>query len=173
MDEYIKNLEIVVDIHRMNDGEKERVVQLINKTNQFNTTTKRYTAAEIDRIAADEANSIYVVYSSDKYGDNGLVSVIILMDHADCALIDTFLMSCRVMGRNLENVIMNEVAAKYKKRIVGEYIATAKNRPVTDLYDRLGFTIVTDNKEHKVYELNAADYTKKEIDCYKEIRFEK
>ena len=170
LDDYIKKLEMVVDIHKMQDAELERVVQLINKTNQFNVTTKRYTQAEVEKIAANSNNDIYVVYSSDKYGDSGLISVIILKSQQTKVIIDTFLMSCRVMGRKLEDVIINELAFKARKNLIGEYIPTAKNAPVKELYDRLGFDLVSDVAGHKIYELR--DYKKKKIDAYKEIRFE-
>ena len=172
LDDYIAKLEMVVDIHRMRDAELERVVQLINKTNQFNVTTKRYTQAEVEKIAADPNNAIYVVYSSDKYGDSGLISVIILIGSEVDVRIDTFLMSCRVMGRKLEDVILNELAAKYQRKMIGEFIPTAKNAPVRELFDRLGFSPVSDDNGHKVYELDGTGYEKKEFGSYKEIRFE-
>lgn len=172
LDDYIAKLEMVADIHRMRDTELERVVQLINKTNQFNVTTKRYTQAEVEEIAADPNNAIYVVYSSDKYGDSGLISVIILIGSEVDVRIDTFLMSCRVMGRKLEDVILNELAAKYQRKMIGEFIPTAKNAPVRELFDRLGFSPVSDDNGHKVYELDGTGYEKKEFVTYKEIRFE-
>lgn len=172
LDDYIAKLEMIADIHRMRDSELERVVQLINKTNQFNVTTKRYTQAEVEEIAANLDNAIYVVYSSDKYGDSGLISVIILVGLEGSVRIDTFLMSCRVMGRKLEDVILNELAAKYQKKMVGEFIPTAKNAPVKELFDRLGFVMVSDDEGHKTYELDGAGYQKKEFSSYKEIRFE-
>ena len=172
LDDYIAKLEMVADIHRMRDIELERVVQLINKTNQFNVTTKRYTQAEVEEIAADPNNAIYVVYSSDKYGDSGLISVIILIGSEVDVRIDTFLMSCRVMGRKLEEVILNELAAKYQRKMIGEFIPTAKNAPVRELFDRLGFSPVSDDNGHKVYELDGTGYEKKEFGSYKEIRFE-
>ena len=172
LDDYIAKLEMVVDIHRMRDTELERVVQLINKTNQFNVTTKRYTQAEIEDIAADPNNVIYVVYSSDKYGDSGLISVIILIGSEVDVRIDTFLMSCRVMGRKLEDVILNELVAKYQRKMIGEFIPTAKNAPVSELFDKLGFSQVSDDNGHKVYELDGTGYEKKEFGSYREIRFE-
>ena len=172
LDDYIAKLEMVADIHRMRDTELERVVQLINKTNQFNVTTKRYTQAEVEEIAADPNNAIYVVYSSDKYGDSGLISVIILIGSEVDVRIDTFLMSCRVMGRKLEDVILNELAAKYQRKMIGEFIPTAKNAPVRELFDRLGFSQVSDDNGHKVYELDGTGYEKKEFGSYREIRFE-
>lgn len=172
LDDYIAKLEMVADIHRMRDTELERVVQLINKTNQFNVTTKRYTQAEVEEIAADPNNAIYVVYSSDKYGDSGLISVIILIGSEVDVRIDTFLMSCRVMGRKLEDVILNELAAKYQKKMIGEFVPTAKNAPVRELFDRLGFSPVSDDNGRKVYELDGTGYEKKEFGSYREIRFE-
>lgn len=172
LDDYITKLEMVADIHRMRDSELERVVQLINKTNQFNVTTKRYTQAEVEAIVANPENAIYVVYSSDKYGDSGLISVIILVGSNAEVRIDTFLMSCRVMGRKLEDVILNELAAKYQKKMIGEFIPTAKNLPVRELFDRLGFIKVSNDDGHKLYELDGTVYQKKEFSSYKEIRFE-
>ena len=172
LDDYIAKLEMVADIHRMRDTELERVVQLINKTNQFNVTTKRYTQAEVEEIAADPNNAIYVVYSSDKYGDSGLISVIILIGSEVDVRIDTFLMSCRVMGRKLEDVILNELAAKYQRKMIGEFIPTAKNAPVRELFDRLGFSPVSDDNGHKVYELDGTGYEKKDFGSYREIRVE-
>lgn len=169
--DYIAKLEMVVDIHRMRDLEIERVVQLINKTNQFNLTTKRYTKSDLEVIQKDTNNIIYVVYCSDKYGDSGLISVIILKENEMEVVIDTFLMSCRVMGRNLEDVIINELASRYiGGKLIGEYIPTNKNAPVKNMYDRLGFKIIFEENGHKMYELK--DYKRKEFDSYKEIKFE-
>lgn len=171
VDEYIAKLQITIDIHKMRTHELERVVQLINKTNQFNLTTRRYTQAEVEQIASNPSNWIYVVYSSDKYGDSGLISVIILRDHDAKVVIDTFLMSCRVMGRKIEDVIINELATKFAdKEMIGEYIPTAKNTPVKELYDRLGFTIVSNEDGHKTYVLN--NYQRKGFDSYRKIDFE-
>lgn len=173
LDDYIAKLSMVADIHRMRESELERVVQLINKTNQFNVTTKRYTQADVEEIAANPDNAIYVVYSSDKYGDSGLISVIILKELRTQVVIDSFIMSCRVMGRKLEDVIINELASKYAgKKILAEFIPTAKNAPVRDLFDRLGFALISDDNGHKVYELDGAGYQKKGFSSYKEIRFE-
>lgn len=173
LDDYLSKLEMVADIHRMRPEELGRVAQLCNKTNQFNVSTKRYTQAEVEEIASSPNNAIYVVHSSDKYGDSGLVSVIILMGSDVGLRIDTFLMSCRIMGRKLEDVIINELAAMCDgKKLIGEYMPTAKNASVRELYDRLGFELKSEDNGHKVYELKASDYEKKTFDSYKEIRFE-
>ena len=172
LDDYIARLGISIDIHRMQDEELERVTQLLNKTNQFNLTTKRYTAAEVKALAANSNNDIYVVHSEDKYGDNGLISVVIVIGGEQEVYIDTFLMSCRVMGRKLEDVIINELAAKYiGKKIIAEYVPTVKNAPVKNLYDRLGFYLVVEDSQHKQYEMDTNGYRKKHYDIYKEIKF--
>lgn len=172
LDEYIAKLEISVDIHEMKWEELDRVTQLINKTNQFNVTTHRYTKGEVENIVANSNNIIYVVYCSDKYGDSGLVSVIILKKQEKTAFIDTFLMSCRVMGRKLEHVIINELATRCEGTLIGEFIPTAKNAPVKELFERLGFSLVSDNNGHKIYELNTERYVKKDFSIYKKIKFE-
>lgn len=174
LDDYITKLEMTADIHKMRPEELGRVTQLCNKTNQFNMTTKRYTQAEIEQIAVNSNNVIYVAYSHDKYGDSGLVSVMILLGNDDSIYIDTFLMSCRVMGRKLEEVMINELAAKYaeKQKMIGEFIPTAKNVPVENLYDRLGFKLVSNDDGHKKYEFSLLGYEKKTFNCYKEITFE-
>lgn len=172
LDDYITRLEMSVDIHRMRSDEIERVTQLCNKTNQFNVTTRRYTKAEIEEISSEQNHAVYVVYSSDKYGDSGLCSVIILKETETDVRIDTFLMSCRVMGRKLEDVIVNEIAAKYGKKLLGEFIPTSKNTPVKELYDKQGFRLLSDENGHKTYELDAAGYEKKQFDIYKKIKFE-
>ena len=175
MVDYIAKLEMVVDIHKMRPDELERVTQLCNKTNQFNLTTKRYTQAEVEEFVANPDNAIYVVRCSDKYGDSGLVSVLFLLGEGNNVKIDTFLMSCRVMSRKLEDVILNELAVRYansKQKLVGEFIATAKNAPVKDLYERLGFTLVSEDLGHKVYELQVTGYVKKMFTYCKEINFE-
>ena len=157
----------------MREDELDRVVQLINKTNQFNVTTKRYTKADVEGINNNSENRIYVVYSSDKYGDSGLISIIILTRHDSDVFIDTFLMSCRVMGRKLEDVIINEILSRLSGKIIAEYIPTAKNAPVSALYDKLGFTLLNESEDGtKKYEMNLNDFNKKKFDNYKSIVFE-
>ncbi len=172
LEEYIAKLEMSVDIHRMRPNELERVTQLVNKTNQFNVTTRRYSKTELKEIASRSANQIYVVYSRDKYGDYGLISVIILIPSKDYINIDTFLMSCRVMGRKIEEVIMNALIIKNDKPIKALYIQTSKNSPVRDLFDKLGFERIKETDNEREYLLNPANYQKKTFDYYKEIIIE-
>lgn len=170
-DDYIRQLEIKADIHRMRDNELERVHQLCNKTNQFNLTTKRYGLQEIREL--NSSADIFTVSMKDKFGDNGLVSVIICKRDKSDMVIDTFLMSCRVMGRKLENVIMEVLVQKYSdfERMIGFYVPTNKNAPVKNLYEKLGFDMVEESGGIKRYELSLGKLYQK-TDCYDEVRFE-
>ena len=134
-----------MSIHRMLPQEEKRVVQLVNKTNQFNVTTKRYSEEEIQKLAG--TGDVVTVHMADKYGDQGLVAVLILTYAGEEADIDTFLMSCRVMGRSAENEILARVRGRLEekgvKTVRAAFVKTAKNAPVQDLFDRLGFTLVS------------------------------
>ena len=157
LDGYIRALEIKTDIHRMRTEEMDRVVQLCGKTNQFNLTTKRYNQKELEEMASD--SDIFTVATSDRFGDNGLVAVVVCKRNGSNVEIDTFLMSCRVMGRKLENMIMEFLVDFYSgfSKIIGTYIPTKKNSPVKDLYERLGFTVVKETDGIKQYERKIDD----------------
>lgn len=153
VEDFLKKLEMTMDIHRMLPEEEKRVVQLVNKTNQFNVTTKRYSEEEIKELA--EKGDVVTVHMADKYGDQGLVAVLILKYNSDQADIDTFLMSCRVMGRNAENEIVarikNLLQSKGVKSVHAAYIKTAKNAPVESLFEKLGLSIVEQAEGLKEY----------------------
>ena len=155
-EDFLKKLEMTIDIHKMLPEEEKRVVQLVNKTNQFNVTTKRYSEQEIKELA--EAGDVITVHMADKYGDQGLVSVLILKYKDYQVDIDTFLMSCRVMGRQAENEIMARLSELLKskgiKKVYAKYVKTAKNAPVESLFDKLGFTLIQQGDGYKEYEAN-------------------
>lgn len=120
-----------------------RVAQLIQKTNQFNLTGHRYSAAEIRALAEQHNCKIYTLSLNDRFGDNGLVGVAILIWEAEICRIDVLLLSCRVMGRTVETAFLAflaERAQAYGARyLAGEFIPTAKNMPVRDFYQQQGF----------------------------------
>lgn len=121
---------------------RDRVLELIQKTNQFNLTTRRYGWAE---VVAASAGGVALCYRlKDRFGDNGIVSVIIARNEGNGAFsIDLWLMSCRVMARTFENAIIDDIIARVRAlggtALLAQYVPTAKNAPVKDLYDRLGF----------------------------------
>jgi HAD-superfamily phosphatase, subfamily IIIC/FkbH-like domain len=153
LDGYLKELEITAKIHLMKDGEMNRVVQLVGKTNQFNLATTRYSSQEVMSFLSSDKSDIVVAQVEDKFGDEGLVAVIFIRYDGDMAYIDDFLMSCRVMGRNLEKVMIAEVCQWIGKTrhniqsIIGRYIKSPKNSPVEYLYDGLGFELVSEDSE--------------------------
>ena len=145
LDSYLHGLEMRLLWRRFDRVGLGRTVQLINKTNQFNLTTRRYTEADVLDVMRDDHAFGVQLRLVDRFGDNGIIGIVIgrLRDDADL-LIDTWLMSCRVLGRQVEPTTLNLVAVLAKahgaRRLVGEYIPTAKNGMVRDHYARLGFS---------------------------------
>ncbi|MDB5945279.1 MAG: methoxymalonyl-ACP biosynthesis protein [Ramlibacter sp.] len=144
---YLRGLEMRMSVSPVGAADLPRVTQLINKTNQFNLTTRRYTEAEVERMAAEAGVIALALRLRDKFGDNGLVSVVLARRDAGWPdgelLIDTWLMSCRVLGRQLEEAALSVLAATALQRggraLVGEFRPTARNGMVADHYRRLGF----------------------------------
>ncbi|MDE1146490.1 MAG: HAD-IIIC family phosphatase [Azospirillaceae bacterium] len=124
----------------------QRIVQLINKTNQFNLTTRRYTDAQVQGVMEDGAAVGLQLRLTDRFGDNGIIGIIIGRLEGNDFVIDTWLMSCRVLGRQVEVTTLNLVAERARalgaRRLVGQYIATDKNGMVREHYRNLGFTVV-------------------------------
>ncbi len=148
---YLRGLEMRLVWRRFDAIGLSRTVQLINKTNQFNLTTRRYTEAEVQAVMEDDRAFGLQLRLTDRFGDNGIISIIIgKMQPDDELLIDTWLMSCRVLGRQVEPTTLNLIAEQAKalgaRRLVGEYIPTKKNAMVKDHYAKLGF-LVTETDE--------------------------
>jgi len=148
VDDFLRGLEMSVTYGPVAPVDLARAAQLINKTNQFNPTTRRYSADEVARLAAAPENTTLQFRLVDRFGDNGLVSVMILRsaDDPEALDIDTWVMSCRVFGRQLENEAMSiavEAARGRGVRILrAEYIPTERNGVVRGLFKSLGFAAV-------------------------------
>jgi FkbH-like protein len=141
LDEFLQQLDMVLEIYDI-DQARDRALELIQKTNQFNLTTRRYNWNELGAILRDGFGSCYRL--KDKFGDNGIISVAaVARASATDARIDLWLMSCRVLGRKVEDAIMADLAQQARalgaSRLIGEYFPTAKNELVSNLYPRLGF----------------------------------
>ncbi len=145
IDEFIKSLSIQIDFSVNNKNYLKRVTQLINKTNQFNLTTKRYTESEVEKMM--ENDTVFSFSVKDKFGDMGIVSVVIVRDGE----IDIFLMSCRVLGRKIEDRIMKIVLNNISLPLKAKYIATPKNAQVENFYDKYGFKLIQKSNNEKVY----------------------
>jgi FkbH-like protein len=142
--EYLKSLEMKADIKPFDDFTLPRIAQLTQRSNQFNLRTVRYSEADIGRIKTSSAYAHFSISLEDKYGKYGLISVLILERRESSTLfIDTWIMSCRVLNRTVEQLALKTIL-KYAKEnkysiVLGEYISTAKNSLVKDHYSSLGF----------------------------------
>ena len=150
LDSFLKSLDMSARIESVNSASLERTVQLINRSNQFNLTTRRYSNAELIDMLARQEWVTKTVSLTDRFGDNGLISVLLAREESDALIIDTWLMSCRVLKRGVERLLLNNIVAEAQSRgltrIVGEYIATPKNGLVRDHYQSLGFVRSSDEK---------------------------
>jgi len=144
IDEFLKSLSMVAHVAPVDAASLERSSQLINKSNQFNLTTRRRSAAELQALVDDPQWITRTVSLEDKFGDNGLISLLLARVEDNALNIDTWLMSCRVLKRGVENLLLNKLVELARERglneIVGEYIPTAKNVIVKDHYLNLGLT---------------------------------
>lgn len=149
IEDFLRTLELKVKIQPVNDFDTPRVVQLIGKTNQFNLTTRRYTDAEVRQFRESKDSIVYSMAVTDKFGDEGVVGVAIVKIKNGDWWIDSFLMSCRVIGRSAETALLARIVADARsvkaKRIIGEYIPTKKNPPAADLYEKHGFGMPADS----------------------------
>jgi FkbH-like protein len=156
LEDFYRTLQMRARIGQADSFTVPRIAQLTQKTNQFNLTTRRYSEAEITAINGDPDCAIWWLDLSDRFGPSGLVGVLILKRRSpDIWLIDTFLLSCRVMGRTAENAFLAIVAREIgAAKLVGEFKPTAKNLPVRDLYARLGFQALPQGEAGEFWELN-------------------
>ena len=149
-EDYLLSLEMVGTIKCFEPIYTARIAQLSNKSNQFNLTTKRYTQTEIEDIMTDESYIPLYGKLVDKFGDNGLVSVVIGHIVENICHIDLWLMSCRVLKRDMEFAMMDELVRQCKKKgikqIKGYYYPTAKNNMVREFYALQGFTKISEDE---------------------------
>jgi FkbH-like protein len=148
LEDFLAGLELEVSIDAAAPFSIPRIAQLTQKTNQMNLTTRRYTEADITAFLGDSQSCVFGISSKDKFGDHGIIGVCILRFRADECLIDTFLLSCRVIGRNIEAAVIAFVSTFAKERgarmLVGEFLPTAKNKPAAEVFDKLKFERLSD-----------------------------
>ncbi len=160
-DDYLKNLEMKAESGPFRQFDFPRISQLTQRSNQFNLRTVRYTEAEIADIAESDKYLTISFSLEDNFGNHGLISVVILEKHDDGILfINTWLMSCRVLKRGMEEFIVNTIIETAQKNgfnsVVGEYIKTPKNAMVKDIYSRMGFEQISDT----IYQANTDSFVK-------------
>lgn len=163
VEDFLKSMNMVSDVQAFNSFSKPRVSQLTQRSNQFNLRTVRYTEQDVEDLMKSEDHHTISFTLEDKYGDNGLICVIVLEKKTQETLfINTWLMSCRVLKRGMEDFTLNTIVATAQKNgykyIEGEFIPTSKNQMVKDHYERLGFT-----KQDEKWVLNVNDYQTKQV----------
>jgi FkbH-like protein len=175
LSEYLVSLEMVMTALPFDGQGRARIAQLTNKSNQFNLTTRRYNEEQIARFAADPGKFTLQVRLADKFGDNGMISVIIFDKNAKAWECDTWLMSCRVLGRRVEEAVLAIVAAAARvegaKRLIGHYWPTPKNGLVERHFEKLGFANSGNAPDGATrWELDLASYNAPELPI--ELNFE-
>jgi FkbH-like protein len=143
-DEFLASLGMACSFQSALRAPLSRAVQMLAKTNQFNLTTRRRSAAELEEFAAATGGQAVVVRARDRFSDAGVVGLVLARKQGDSCIIDSLLLSCRVIGRGIESALLAHVGEQAlrsgAKRLVGEYIATKKNAPCADFYADHGFT---------------------------------
>jgi FkbH-like protein len=172
VNDYLKDMKITLHLEKVNEETLARAHQLIQKTNQFNLTSKRYEEPELGLIMRSDEFLFLIGRVKDKYGDNGYSLLIIcrlLNDHK--ANIDTFLMSCRIMGRTVESAAMLHLEEMLKKLGVTEiealFVPTKKNVPVKTFYESIGYELMNEDDEgKKIYKLDFSAERVSDIRCF-------
>jgi FkbH-like protein len=161
--EYLMSLEMEAEFERFDDLHLPRIAQLVQRTNQFNLTTIRHSPAELKDFGEDPDYFPFYVTLTDRFGDNGLISVVVAKRDDDALEIVTWLMSCRVISRRLEEFVLDRLVEAARDagvtRLRGRYVPTKKNGLVSKHYEKLGFTLIEAHPDGATdWELDVDDY---------------
>ncbi|OFX38205.1 MAG: hypothetical protein A2X08_09170 [Bacteroidetes bacterium GWA2_32_17] len=178
IDGYLSSLNISLTISVNDLSQIPRIAQLTQKTNQFNITTRRYTENQILNFINNSQDNVFSVSVADKFGDNGITAVCILktdLQNNKTCNIDTFLMSCRIIGRNIEFVLMDYIiywlSSHNYTTVTAEFIPTKKNQQVQDFYSLNGFELIKEESDYKAYSLELSKFQPKNI-LYISVNFQ-
>jgi FkbH-like protein len=169
IEDYLASLELKITIFQNDESIIPRMSQLSQKTNQFNLTTKRYTESDMQNFIDNRNTDVYAFSIADKFGDSGVTGLGIVSLNSDIGIaeIDTLLMSCRIIGRNIEYSFMDYIIRKLKEKKIkvlnANYISTNKNKQGEGFYDRCSFELVGNNDKVRNYILDINNYTLKQI----------
>jgi FkbH-like protein len=171
IEDYLASLAISLTVYSNDQALVPRMAQMTQKTNQFNLTSKRYSESEISTYVASDTALVFAVNVADKFGDNGITALAIIEWDPDDPLnarIDTLLMSCRIIGRNVEfaffDRLVDDLRSKGIASLSARYDKTFKNVQVADLYDRLGFTLDNAAEQQRDYHLLLSRYQKNNLE---------
>lgn len=170
---YYKSLEMVATIDLADDFSKPRIAQLTQKTNQFNLTTKRCSETDINEFAESQYSDVLYLRLKDRFGDMGIVGVCILVYEKNTAVFDAFLLSCRALGRKVEDVFLGECLRLCQLRNIktatGQYFPTAKNMQVKEFFQKRGFKVMEKNETKCITHFELSNYTPHTSDFCHEI----
>ena len=159
-EDFLRSLEQEVEIRPLNGLTLARVAQLTQKTNQFNLTTRRYSEAELEALAARPETRVWALDVRDRFGDNGLTGVAITALAGEVCEIDTLLLSCRVIGRTVETALLAWIARRARedgaRTLRGLFAPTRKNKPCESFYADHGFCEVARGEDGVLWELDLA-----------------
>jgi FkbH-like protein len=167
IDDYLSSLELEININIDDIESIDRISQLTQKTNQFNLCTKRYSSVEISKFMNDISYNVFSLEVSDKFGDSGITGICFVSYNNNIATIDNLLLSCRVLGRNIEIQFLNEIIeyifSKNNDFIQSRYIKTFKNEQVSSFYEKFNFNLISNTKDEKNYNLIKSNFKKNQI----------
>jgi FkbH-like protein len=162
-EDFFRYLQQEAEVAPVTPATLARVSQLTQKTNQFNLTTRRYTEQQVAEMAARPGWQVLSITVRDRFGDHGLVGVAITRDEDNACEIDTFLLSCRVIGRSVETALLShlaqQAASRKRHQLLGRFISTKKNAPARDFFAQHGFRKQEDNHEGSVWSLSLGQNT--------------
>ena len=175
--DYLGSLETEVNIKLADKFSTPRVAQLTQKTNQFNLTNIRYSEDDIQKFILSPIVDVFYVQLKDKFGDYGIIGSAIVNHDDVCAEIEIFLLSCRALGREVENVFLHSVILYLKekgiKKIIGRYLPTIKNRQTENFYSKFGFEYISknENTSEEIYAFNVDSSRDIIFDYFKKINY--
>jgi FkbH-like protein len=176
IEDYLKSLNLLIEVYINPVKLVSRISQITQKTNQFNLTTKRYTEEDITSFMKNKKYEVIAINVKDKYGDNGITGLAIIKYEKEEAEIDTLLMSCRIIGRNIEykflDIIVKKIKEKKSKNIKACFIKSNKNQQVCDFYDKCNFLQTNADTDTKYYSVKTDDYKQSTIN-YIQVTYER
>ena len=168
VEDYLSSLGLEIELLWNENSQVSRAAQLSQKTNQFNLTSKRYSEAQILKMIKSKNHDVIITSLKDIYGDYGFTGLVIIeKSKTHVSKIDSFMLSCRILGRNIELALFDEIVNWLKsikiQKIVSLFIKTNKNSQVENFYENLGFQLISQSESKKKYELNLKDYSFKKL----------
>lgn len=171
IEDYLKSLQLELTLMVNPQGAIDRLSQLTQKTNQFNLTTRRYTPNEIKNFIEDPSCLVLAMDVEDKFGSYGTTGLAICRLNDRTAKVDSLLMSCRILGRNIEFRFIDQLVQLLKSRAItkisAEYIKTTKNSQVSSFYLKAGFSLVNEEPECKLFEQSITEFVEKDLNYIK------